>query len=66
MEVDYLHGRKRDHQGGWHNQICTLETSVRPQPGKGLEGVKASCREHSRGVVDAQLGELGQGRGGRR
>ena len=47
MELDS--GRKR---GGWQDQICTFEASIRPQPEKGLEGVKLSCRELSGRVVD--------------
>lgn len=53
MELDS--GRKR---GGWHDQICTLEASIRPQPGKGLEGVKLSWRELSGRDVDVQWREL--------
>ena len=60
MELDS--GRKR---GGWQDQICTLEASIRPQPGKGLEGVKLSCRELSGRVVDVQYRELVAGPGQR-
>lgn len=60
MELDS--GRKR---GGRQDQICTVEASIRPQPGKGLEGVKLSCRELSGRVVDVQCRELVAGPGQR-